>query len=64
MTSGHSQKKRVILLIVDTLMDSSLQAALNTGNVLPFNFLLKRVVISLMLLVHFQLCLLPLIVHY
>ena len=42
MTSGHSQKKRVILLIVDTLMDSSLQAALNTGNVPAFQFFIEK----------------------
>src|SRR6476620_1964447 len=42
MTSGHSQKERVILLIVDTLMDSSLQAALNTVNVPAFQFFIEK----------------------
>lgn len=42
MTSGQFQKKTVIVLIVDTLMDSALQAALKTGNVPAFQFFMKR----------------------
>ena len=38
MTSEHSQKKRVIMLMVDTLMDSSLQAAIKTGKAPAFQF--------------------------
>jgi hypothetical protein len=39
MTSGHSQKKRVILLMVDTLMDSSVQVFL-----LFFLFLINNMI--------------------
>lgn len=57
-------EKRVMLLMIDTLMDSALQAALNSGNVPAFQFLWKVVVIILMLSVRFQPCLLTWIVHY
>jgi len=41
MASIQSQKKRVILLMVDTLMDSALQAALDSGNVPAFQFFME-----------------------
>ncbi|MEK5392270.1 alkaline phosphatase family protein [Margalitia sp. FSL K6-0131] len=41
MASLQSPKKRVMLLMIDTLMDSALQAALNSGNVPAFQFFME-----------------------
>ncbi|TYR81877.1 alkaline phosphatase family protein [Priestia megaterium] len=40
--SEHSQKKKVIMLIVDTLMDSSLQAAIKAGKAPAFQFFIEN----------------------
>ena len=42
MTSSHSQEKSIIMLIIDTLMDSSLQAAIKSANAPALQFFIEN----------------------
>lgn len=42
MTSKESQQKRVILLMIDTLMDDSIQAAIERDKVPAFKFFMEH----------------------
>ncbi|AIE58940.1 type I phosphodiesterase/nucleotide pyrophosphatase [Bacillus methanolicus MGA3] len=42
MISTHSQEKRIIMLIIDTLMDSSLQAAIKSGKAPALQFFIEN----------------------
>ncbi|MFT4414203.1 alkaline phosphatase family protein [Fredinandcohnia humi] len=42
MKSAHFQEKKIIMLIIDTLMDSSLEAALKSGKAPAFQFFIEK----------------------